>query len=254
VNNPGEGTRVWCRIPKGLGKGLWVCLDSRFDTYYAGGNYEPLIERALSTHLRPGSVFYDCGAHLGVMSMLAARIVGDTGAVFAFEPDPENVARIREHALRNGLHQINIMPRAVWSCGGGRLLFRRASPQSSRNQGAIETDPKRSGENTIEVESICLDEFAQKHPSPTVIKIDVEGAEPAVLRGSKEVVRSVQPVLICEVHNDQASKDAAEFLLKHGYTFEWLQDSVHFPRHLVATRTERTGPADSFDRRAAQKP
>jgi len=54
---------------------------------YAGGEYEPPIQQALSKHLKAGSVFYDVGAHIGIVSLFAARLVGSKGAVFAFEAD-----------------------------------------------------------------------------------------------------------------------------------------------------------------------
>ncbi len=227
------GTRVWVPIADGLGKGLSVNLDTRFEMNYAKGDYEPLIEQALSSHLRPGSVFYDVGAHIGVLSMLAARIVGATGSVFAFEPDPGNIERIEEHARRNMLDSIHTVPFAAWS-SAGRLRFERASPQSSRNQGTLATDPKTNVGNTIEVDTIALDEFSRDHPPPTLLKIDVEGAEAAVLLGSEEIFRSIKPALICEVHNEQAAQDVTRWLADREYAFEWLQDSSSFPRHLVA--------------------
>src|SRR5260370_41721829 len=82
-----SGTRRWLRIPSGPGEGLWVRLDGRFEMEYACGTYEPAIEKAMLSDLKPGSVFYDVGAHIGILSLVAARIVGKSGAVFAFEAD-----------------------------------------------------------------------------------------------------------------------------------------------------------------------
>jgi FkbM family methyltransferase len=228
-----SGTRIWVPIPSGLGKGLSVNLDARFEMNYATGDYEPLIERALSTYLQPGSVFYDVGAHIGVISMLAARIVGPGGAVFAFEPDPGNVGRIQEHACRNRMSNIRTIPFAAWA-SGGRLRFQLASPESSRNQGALSTEPNTSEGNFIEVDAISLDEFARNHPPPALLKLDVEGAEASVLRGSEEVFRSAKPALICEVHNKQAAQEVTQWLEGHEYTFKWLQKQLSFPCHLEA--------------------
>jgi FkbM family methyltransferase len=220
-------------IAGGLGKGLSVNLDVRFGMNYVAGDYESWVEPALLSHLRPGAVFYDVGAHIGILSMLAARIVGTTGAVFAFEPDPDNVVRIEENARRNMLSQIRAIPCAAWS-SGGRLQFERASPQSSRNEGALATEPKPCGGNVIEVDAIALDDFAREHPPPTLIKIDVEGAEASVLRGSEEIFSSIRPALICEVHNEQAGQNVTRWLEEREYTFKWLQDSIRFPRHVLA--------------------
>jgi FkbM family methyltransferase len=228
-------THFWFRISGGLGRGMWALLDPRFETVYADGEYEAPLQRALSSHLRPGSVFYDVGAHIGIVSMFGARLVGKNGCVFAFEADADNAGRIKENLRRNEFDQVTVVPKAAWS-STGRLRFGRASAQSSRNQGAVATD-SAAGENTVEVEAISLDEFAKEHPSPTLIKIDVEGAEADVLRGSEQVVEQAKPVVICEVHHAKAVEDVTQWLQARGYAFEWLEDSPALPRHLVARWT-----------------
>jgi FkbM family methyltransferase len=228
-----QKTRVWFRISGGHGKGLWVNLDPRFEMDYASGNYERRVEQKLSEHLRPGTVFYDVGAHIGVLSLVAARLVGAQGAVFAFEADPANAARVEEHSRRNGLTQIHIVPCAAWSTEG-RLRFERASTQSSLNQGTVATERAEPTANTIEVDAIALDDFSCRHAPPDLIKIDVEGAEAAVLRGCEQIFATKRPLLICEVHHEDALGDVSRWLLKQNYSFEWLVDSPNFPRHMLA--------------------
>jgi len=200
---------------------------------YANGNYETRVEKTLSKHLRPGSVFYDVGAHIGVLSLVAARLVGTQGAVFAFEPDPTNAARIEEHVRRNGFEQIYILRRAVWS-SGGRLRFERAFAHSSLNQGAVATEEVLATSNMIYVEATTLDHFVRKNAPPDLIKVDVEGGEASVLRGSERVFATKKPVLICEVHHEDASREVSRWLRERNYSFEWLVNSPSFPRHLVA--------------------
>jgi hypothetical protein len=91
-----------------------------------------------------------------------------------------------------------------------------------------------SGENTIEVEAITLDDFVQRHDPPTLIKIDVEGAEAGVLRGSERIFEQSKPVLICEVHCEQAADDVTRWLRERAYKFEWLEDPLQLPCHLLA--------------------
>lgn len=226
-------TRVWSRINVGLGKGLWIHLDPRFEMDYVSGIYEEAVERMLSSHLRPGSVFYDVGAHIGVLSLVAARVVGTQGAVFAFEADPANAARLEEHVQRNGFEQIHVVPCAVWS-SGGRLPFERASAHSSLNQGAIAMKQAATTANTLDVEAIALDDFGRSHVLPDLIKIDVEGVEAAVLRGSEEIFTARKPVLICEIHHAEASREVTQWLSERNYSFEWLVNSPNLPRHLLA--------------------
>src|SRR5260370_17057208 len=106
---------VWKSIRSGPGKGLWIHLNPRYEMQYLEGDYEAPVEQVLLPNLRPGTVFYDVGAHIGVFSLIAARNLGVQGSVFAFEPDPSNVRRIKEHVARNQLNTIRIFPKAASS-------------------------------------------------------------------------------------------------------------------------------------------
>jgi FkbM family methyltransferase len=223
---------VWTSIRSGPGKGLWIHLNPRYEMEYLEGDYEAPVERILLSNLRPGTVFYDVGGHIGVFSLIAARSLGAHGSVFVFEPDPLNARRIKENAFRNQLDAIRIIPKAVWS-SVGHLRFQRASFQSSMNRGVLVEDAAAK-EFTIEVESITLDAVAREHALPSLIKIDVEGSEADVLQGSEEIFRTARPLLICEIHHEQASSDVTRWLLARGYMFQWLESSTKFPRHLFA--------------------
>jgi FkbM family methyltransferase len=225
---------VWKSIRSGPGKGLQIHLNPRYEMEYLDGDYEASVERILLSNLRPGTVFYDVGAHIGVFSLIAARNLGVQGSVFAFEPDPSNVRRIKENASRNQLEAIRIIPKAV-SSTDGRLRFQRASFQSSMNRGVLVEATSAYQASTIEVDSITLDAVAREHVLPSLIKIDVEGFEAAVLLGSEEIFQSAKPLLVCEIHHEQASSDVTRWLLERGYKFQWLESSTKFPRHLFAT-------------------
>jgi FkbM family methyltransferase len=210
-----------------------VNLDSRYEDGYARGGHEPLVEEMLTSHLHPGFVVYDVGAHIGILGLIAARVVGREGEVIAFEADPGNAERITEHALRNSMPQIKVVQSAVWRTSG-RLRFERASSQSSRNQGAVVSGATKEDSETIDVQAVSLDEFARAHRPPNVIKVDVEGAEDAVLEGSDSLFSSVKPILICEIHNSEACLNVTLWLSKRNYSYVWLEASEKFPRHLIA--------------------
>jgi FkbM family methyltransferase len=226
-------TLVWAVIRSGPGKGLWIHLNPRFEMEYLEGNYEPTLWRVLQSQLTPGAVFYDVGAHIGLFSLIAARNLGVQGSVFVFEPDPSNIRRIEEHASRNRLDALGIIPKAAWFVDG-RMKFQRACSQSSMNRGAIAEDNSAASESTIEVETVTLDSFGREHALPSIIKIDVEGSEAAVLRGSEGIFRFAKPVVICEIHHAQAASDVTHWLQARGYVFEWVEDHEQFPRHLFA--------------------
>jgi FkbM family methyltransferase len=225
--------REWTTIAAGLGSGLSVRLSMRYEDEYARGTHEPLVTELLHSHLKAGFVFYDVGAHIGIMSLIAARIVGAQGEVDAFEADCENAERITEHAVRNSIEQIGVFNNAVWR-SSGTLRFERASAHSSRNQGAVADDIPQVGSEIIEIEGITLDEFARSHRPPDVIKIDVEGAEDSVLEGSTALFETKKPILICEVHNARTHQRVIEWLGERNYRYSWVGDSQRLPRHLIA--------------------
>jgi hypothetical protein len=86
----------------------------------------------------------------------------------------------------------------------------------------------------IEVRAITLDSFARDHQAPRLIKIDVEGAEVQVLEGAGNVFDDAKPILICEVHNQEAATWVEGWLKQRSYVLEWLTDDIPFPRHLLA--------------------
>src|SRR5215472_6193458 len=103
---------------------------------------------------------------------------------WAFEADLENADRIREHAQKNALAQIQVFPLAIWS-KPGRVTFLLASEFSSRNTGMVV--PSFSSQDSgggVEVEATTLDAFVRGRRPPTLIKIDLEGGEVEALAGA----------------------------------------------------------------------
>jgi len=228
------GTRLSVTVRSGVAAGLVLSVDPRYEAWYAAGAHETHLLNALALHVLPGEVLYDVGAHIGFISLVAARLVGPEGKIYAFEADPENSIRILEHVRMNALPQIELVPKAVWSeCK--ILSFRRDPDSSSRNTGAVSaiaSDEKGSAD--IAVEAVTLDHFAVDHRPAAVVKIDVEGAEEQVLEGAEEVFGASQPTLICEIHNERAAEGVSKWLAAHGYGWNWLTQGDGFPRHLVA--------------------
>jgi len=231
------GTRVNIRIHEGYGSGLLLSLDPRFEASYASGLYESKLLNCLVGRLKQGDVIYDVGGHVGFISLISARIVGPEGFVYSFEADPDNASRIRAHARMNAQSNLEVIPTAVWSeCT--TLLFEMALSSSSRNTGAVKNSAEETnGKRTIQIEAIALDRFAQDHPSPAVVKIDVEGAEQKVLEGSETLFRTSKPLLVCEIHSAETGAGVADWLKTMGYSWEWLEIAAEFPRHLVAQPT-----------------
>jgi FkbM family methyltransferase len=161
---------------------------------YLLGTSEPEEQAFLANHLAAGDVFYDIGANIGFHSTLAARLVGPTGRVYAFEPHQESADAAAANAARNGFSHVSVMAAAV-SRSEGRLRF-ASGVNSAHHHLAEDSEPG------IEVEVVAIDTWVVSEGArpPTVILIDVEGAEMDVLAGMRETLIKHRPLVCCEIH------------------------------------------------------
>lgn len=235
ANRYPEGSVV--PIRSGHGAGLRWRRRHRFGNGYWLGHYEWDIQDAIVRSLAPGAVFYDIGANAGFFSAIAARVVGFGGRVYAFEPEPDNLEALRDVIALNGLSRCEALALAV-SDLDGELDFQTGG----ENSFVAHLGPARApGERTLRVASTTLDTFVRGHAPPTVVKIDVEGAEGQVLAGAEELIARGTLFLI-ELHGEECARAVQAPLTRAGYTFEELDgrpclDVLH-AHHVVA----RPGP------------
>jgi FkbM family methyltransferase len=221
-------------VPTSIGTSVWMYLDARYEMGYRTGIYESAVQKVLVQHLRSGHIFYEVGAHVGFFSLLAAGLVDGSGEVVAFEADPLNVGLIQEHFRRNFLAHARVVPMAVWSKAGS-VSFTRGSELSSLNAGGVlESSPWGFNTDVIEVEAITLDDYVQGHRPPSLVKIDVEGAELHVLNGAQELLSYYKPLVLCEVHSTELASQVENWLIKNSYAVEWFADQTAHTRHLLA--------------------
>ena len=128
----------------------------------------------LSRLLRPGDTFVDCGANIGLWSLVAAPRVGAGGRVIAFEPNPGSSRRLAEHAEQSPVIQVHA---TALSAAPHTLRF---EPGEHHNLARV------SSEGSMQVQATTLD--AAVEPPVHGIKLDVEGHELEVLRGAERVL------------------------------------------------------------------
>ncbi len=220
------GSRSWVRIPCGLGEGLSMFVDLRYELGYVRGDHEPWLGDVLRRWLRPGDTFIDVGAHIGYFSLCAAKLVGPQGVVLAIEPDPENFARLQANVTRNDLVHIVRPLRAAVGSAGGEVLFHRASPSSSRVGGHVVRQVEGGGE-CMRVPLLRLDDW-DSGIKPRTIKVDVEGAEVEVLQGASRIIDNASSCWIVELHSHNAREQVLAMLNKARYQVRFLQ-----PKHPV---------------------
>ncbi len=180
-------------IQRGAAAGMLITANS--NPGYALGTTEPEVQEALSAHLRPGDVFYDIGAGVGFFTLLAARQVTPNGRVVALEPNPETAERLRRNVELNGLQNVEVIERAV-AADNGRAVITSAGT-ASRLAGAEATGPSAVAVSTVSIDRL-VDELGGYQPS--LVKLDIEGAECEALRGMTETIASAQPKILCETH------------------------------------------------------
>ncbi|MCX5559431.1 FkbM family methyltransferase [Streptomyces sp. NBC_00038] len=184
---------------------------------YLFGVWEPHMTNFLQSRLRPGDGFVDVGANIGVFSVLASQLVGDTGQVVAIEASPVFHQRLLQEARLNDCGNLRAVNSAV-SDSRQTLTFVLAS---SRNMGANSIVPYDGpAESTFEIEALPLPELLDPSEiaNARVIKIDVEGAEGKVVRGLAPMLDKLRPdaEISVEVTPDRMAQlgDSADELMK----------------------------------------
>jgi FkbM family methyltransferase len=181
----------------------------------AFGTLESAVQEAMIRHLARGGVFYDVGANLGFFSMLGAHMAGfEEGRVYAFEAAPDNAQAIRVNVELNGIPNVSVIAKAV-SRAGGTARLQVVDDQSWSKLAEYGEHPYT--ERVIDVETVAIDDLVESGAiaPPALVKIDVEGAEIAVLEGMRRTIAAYQPAIICELHDTHA--EFVALMRGHGY-------------------------------------
>ncbi len=194
------------------------------------GTYEMPVQEVFSQYLKPGDIFYDIGANVGFFTIVAAKIVGSTGKVYAFEPEAVNAATVRRNAQINNYAHVTVVEKAVSRTTGVEKLWltENCGGHTLASVGTV-SDAK----NSITVDTVSIDDLIDKKliEPPTFVKIDVEGAEIDVLNGMSQTIKEYQPMIIYEVDDREKEgllnkhKEIDNFLHSQGYEIKYLAES-----------------------------
>lgn len=146
--------------------------------------------RVLASLIRPGMTVVDVGANIGLYSVHLARLVGPSGRVISFEPDPELVECLRVNCAANAVSNVTVNPCALGSAPG-RLVLSRLTLNSGDNHLGTAGDP--TFRRPVEVEVVPLD-VREPGLRPDFVKIDVQGWELNVLKGMEGILRAAPRV------------------------------------------------------------
>jgi FkbM family methyltransferase len=165
---------------------------------------EPALFDFLAHTIRPGDIVLDVGAFLGIYAVLAARWSGPGGRVVAFEPTPSSAALARRHLAYNGLgpNRVSLIEAAVSDRAARATLHQyddSAMPYVNSLVAAVDTDAPAV---TQPVDVVTIDEVCHEWEIvPSVIRMDVQGAEIHALRGARATIRGASRLsLVIEMH------------------------------------------------------
>lgn len=164
-------------------------------------SYEGFFLERILSNLREGDVFFDVGANIGLVSLIVAHQPSfRDGVVHGFEPEPRNLDHMRRNIAANGLeNRVRAHDVALSKEEGTAELFVRGKAGEGRHSLVSE----RGSTGAIQVQLTTMDSFCRAEDAlPTVVKIDVEGAEGEVLAGMDGLLKRHRPrELFMEIHN-----------------------------------------------------
>jgi len=152
------------------------------------GSFERLETEIVVKALRPGMTFVDVGANVGYYTALAAHLVGPTGAVFAFEPSDYAHPRLTKMVETSGLKSVRIIKRGLADVAGERFLYGAVNEEPCELHTATMVPCDNPQRSLVRTET--LDNVAEQLNIGQIdlMKIDVDGLEPLVLKGASNLI------------------------------------------------------------------
>jgi len=207
-------------LPMRLHSGDTIYLDLRLVSTHSllcNLEYEPHEQALMRRIVLPGDVAFDVGAHIGVHTLLLAKLVAPKGRVVAFEPNPFLLPLLRRSADK--LAGTSVLPFALSDCTGESEIFIPADPSMAS---LADWTKEHGGQSQrVSCRLSTLDDLVKSSsvPRPDFIKCDVEGGELKVFRGARRLLDSVQaPILLFEANVNcargfgQHLRNATDFL------------------------------------------
>jgi FkbM family methyltransferase len=166
-------------------------------------SYEPATTCVFERSVAPGDLVVDVGAHWGYFTLLAAALCGETGRVIAFEPHPRNVSILTKNLQANRVHTVDIVTKAVTDREGvAKLLLSRDSSGNSLISLPPGAELSPGASDYLAVETVTLDAFfAPQSRKPTLVKMDIEGAELAAFDGMTTLIRETADLVLITEFN-----------------------------------------------------
>ena len=182
------------------------------------GEFSEVEWRALDQLIKPGAIVVEAGANMGAFTVPIAKKVGRQGLVYAFEPQLMVFQQLCANLALNDLVNVQAFNAG---CGDTQewIQIVRPNPAVVENYGGFSLNALK-GESMVKVRIEKLDDTIDP-PRLNLIKADVEGMEPQVLRGASGLIARFRPVLYVEAHNPDESPVLIRLLQEMEYDLWW---------------------------------
>jgi FkbM family methyltransferase len=187
--------------------------------------YEYEKQQLISRTVQPNTVFYDVGANVGFYTLLGSRLVG-AGKVFAFEPLLHNLEYLRKHLALNRIENVEVLELAVADENADALF----EVEATGSMGHL------SHGGTVKVQTATLDSLLEQGRilPPNYIKMDIEGAELAALRGAQRCIQQYRPQIFLATHGHEIHSQCCRLLASWGFECQVLELTADGFGELVA--------------------
>jgi FkbM family methyltransferase len=176
---------------------IYQCQDILFDIdfqdqiqkYIYLNLYEKVDIKIIEKYVKPGACCFDVGANIGYYSLHMAKTVGSSGRVFAFEPDPVNIARLDRNIALN--HQTDVIK--TYQLGlSSETATKRFSRTLDSNSGWGRIGECDDLPDKLEIQTTSLDDFVSAHQIEKIdfLKCDIEGHEFEFLKGAEQTLKA----------------------------------------------------------------
>lgn len=163
---------------------------------------DPWLFEMAARLVRPGAVVWDVGANVGLFAFAAAFAAGPRGGVLALEPDPWLASLLRRSAgaLPASYAPVEVLQAAAASGSGTvELIIARRGRAANHLASVAGSSQSGGARERLAVDAVSLDSLLSTRTAPTVVKVDVEGAELEVLAGAERLLSRARPALVIEV-------------------------------------------------------
>jgi FkbM family methyltransferase len=227
--------------PKGIfllniqGNKIYVkAMDGGTAAVLLGGSaYEKYETELFEKMVQDGMVVVDIGANIGYYTLIAAKLVGKKGRIYAFEPEASSYELLCKNIQANGYTNIVPIEKAVSKTTGKTKLYVDRALTDISSFGKDNVLPYSKNADCLEVETITLDDFFERAVGDDRIdfmKIDVEGAEELVVDGADRILRNNRLKILIEFVPRQLRNVGAEppellyKLQNYGFAIKLLND------------------------------